>query len=203
MHRTGGQPNQVFIRFIRFGLSNRHLCAFDPRRGLLAWTSLVQSPETARNPLSGVSMSVNSLLSFVPFVRRRVPPAQDMDSEAASGAAMIIRALNLLAVVWELMLLVSAAVLVVFALLTPKVAFFHSTNARDTEIHSIKSVIDVGLLQNKAVWEVSKGYSTGATATFLCHLALGTLLFMIIGSIGGLLLIRWMKRHLTPNEDAT
>ena len=148
-------------------------------------------------------MSLNRLLSFVPFVRRRVPPAQDLDDQATSGTAMIFRALNLLAAVWWLMLLVSATVLIVFALLTSGVAYFSSTSARDAEIHSVNSITDIGLLQRKAVLDVSESYATGATATFLCHIALGTLLFMIIGSIGGLLLIRWMKRHLGPAEDDT
>ena len=95
-----------------------------------------------------------------------------------------------------MMLLVSAAALIVFALLTPGVAFFSSTDARDAEIQSINSVNDVGVLQHKAAFDVSHGYENGATATFLCHIALGTLLFMMIGSIAGLLLIRWIKRHL-------
>ena len=99
------------------------------------------------------------------------------------------------------MLLVSAAVLFIFALLTPRVAFLGGASARDAEIHSIKSVTDIGLLQSKAVLDVSEGYASGANATFLCQIALGTLLFMIIGSIGGLLLIRWMKRHLRTAED--
>jgi len=148
-------------------------------------------------------MSLNRLLSFVPVVRRLVPPARDLDDEATSDVTILFRALNVLAAVWGLMLLVSAAALVVFALLTSGVTFFSSASARDAEIHSIKSVTDVGLLQQKAVLDVSEGYATGATATFLCQIALGTLLFMVIGSIGGLLLIRWMKRHLRPAEDDT
>jgi hypothetical protein len=55
---------------------------------------------------------------------------------------------------------------------------------------------DVGLLQGKAVFDVTQGSASSATATGLCHIALGTLLFMMIGSIAGLLLIRWIKRHL-------
>ena len=148
-------------------------------------------------------MSLNRLLSFVPLVRRLVPPARDLDDQATSDLTILFRALNLLAAVWGLMLLVSAAVLVIFALLTPKVAFLNSASARDAEIHSIKSVTDIGLLQRKAVLDVSEGYATGATATFLCQVALGTLLLMMVGSIGGLLLIRWMKRHLSPAEEDT
>lgn len=148
-------------------------------------------------------MSLNRLLSFVPLVGRRVPPARDMDDEAKSGAAMIFRALNLLAAVWGVMLVVSAAVLIVFVLLAPRVAFFSSTSERDAEIHSIKSVSDFGLLQRKAILDVSKSYTAGATATFLCYIALGALLFIIIGSLGGRLLIRWMRRHLSPTEDGS
>ena len=146
-------------------------------------------------------MSLIRLLSFVPLVRRHVPPARDLDDEAASGVAKIFRALNMLASVWIVMLLVSAAALIVIALFTPGVAYFTSTGARDAEIHSINSVTDIGLLQRKAILDVSESYATGATATFLCHVALGTLLFLMIGSIGGLLLIRWMKRHLRPTRD--
>jgi hypothetical protein len=145
-------------------------------------------------------MSLNRLLSFVPLVRRL---GSASDRPVTSGAAMIFRALNLLAAVWGLILLVSAAAFVVFAWFTPGVAFFSSANARDAEIQSIKSVTDIGLLQRKAVLDVSEGYATGANATFLCQVALGTLLFVVIGSIGGLLLVRWMKRHLSPAEDDT
>jgi hypothetical protein len=109
---------------------------------------------------------------------------------------MISLSLNLLAAVWGLMLLVSGAALIVFVLLTSRVAFFSSTDARDAEIQSIKSVNDVGLLQQKAVFDISQGSASSVTATYLCHIALWALLFMMIGSIAGLLLIRWIKRHL-------
>lgn len=165
--------------------------------------SPAEGPESAWNPLSWASMSLIRLLSFVPFVRRHVPSTRDLDDEAASDLTLLFRALNLLAVVWGLMLLVSVAAFLVFALRTPGVAFFSSPGARDAEIQSINSVTDIGLLQRKAVLDVSEGYATGATATALCHIALGTLLFMIMGSIAGLLLIRWMKRHLSPAEDDT
>jgi len=151
-------------------------------------------------------MSLNRLLSFVPLARlsrrsraktdRTDPQPEDSDRPASSGAFMIFFSLNLLAAVWGLMLLVSGAALIVFFLLTSRVAFFSSTDARDAEIQSINSVNDVGVLQHKAAFDVSHGYENGATATFLCHIALGTLLFMMIGSIAGLLLIRWIKRHL-------
>jgi hypothetical protein len=159
---------------------------------------LADSPETARNPLPGVSMSLNQLLSFVPFVRR---PASDSDRQASSAAFMVFFSLNLLAAVWGLMLLVSAAALLIFAVLTPGVAFFNSASARDAEIESIKSVTDAGLLQRKAVYDVSQGSASSATATYLCHVAVDTLLFMMFASIAGLLLIRWIKRHLTTAGD--
>ena len=143
-------------------------------------------------------MSLERLLSFVPFARR---PDSASDGPASSGAFMIFFSHNLLAAVWGLMLLVSAAALIVFALLTPGVAFFSSTDARDAEIQSINSINDVGVLQQKAAFDVLQGYENGATATFLCHIALGTLLFMMIGSIAGLLLIRWIKRHLRTGGD--
>ncbi|HLX96699.1 MAG TPA: hypothetical protein VKU37_13215 [Verrucomicrobiae bacterium] len=156
-------------------------------------------------------MSLNRLLSFVPLARlsrrgqaemdRLVPQGQDSDRPAFSGAFMIYLSLNLLVALWGLMLLASAAALIVFALLTPGVAFFSSTDARDAEIQSIKSVSDVGLLQQKAVFDISQGSASSATATFLCHIALGTLLFMMIGSIAGLLLIRWIKRHLRTGDE--
>ena len=113
---------------------------------------------------------------------------------------MIFISLNLLSVVWAAMLLVSVIALLVLALLAPKVAFYSSTSARDAEIHSIQSVTDIGLLQRKAVLDVSEGYASGATATSLCHVALGALLLMIIVSVTGLLLVRWMKKHLSPAE---
>ena len=138
-----------------------------------------------------VSMSLNSLLSFVPPVRR----------QTTSGASLIFFSFNLLTMVWGFMLLLSVAVLCVFALLTSRAAFFGSTSARDAEIQSIKSVTDIGLLQQKAIFDVSQSYAASATATFLCHIALDALLLMVIGSIGGLLLVRWMKRHLRTGDE--
>jgi uncharacterized Tic20 family protein len=148
-------------------------------------------------------MSLNRLLSFVPLARRLVPQRRDSDDQASSGAFMISLSLNLLAAVWGLMLLVSAAALIVLALLTPGVAFFRTTDARDAEIQSIKSVNDVGLLQQKAVYDISQGSASSVTATYLCHIALWALLFMMIGSIAGLLLVRWIKRHLGTVADDT
>ncbi|MGA2685918.1 MAG: hypothetical protein ABSF51_12790 [Verrucomicrobiota bacterium] len=148
-------------------------------------------------------MSLNRLPSFVPLARlssrsqaETDQPGSDADRPASSGAFMISLSLNLLAAVWGLMLLVSGAALIVFVLLTSRVAFFSSTDARDAEIQSIKSVNDVGLLQQKAVFDISQGSASSVTATYLCHIALWALLFMMIGSIAGLLLIRWIKRHL-------
>ncbi|HEV2436689.1 MAG TPA: hypothetical protein VG077_11885 [Verrucomicrobiae bacterium] len=144
------------------------------------------------------SMSLNQLLSFVPFVRR---PGSDSDRRASSAAFMVFLSLNLLAAVWGLMLLVSAVALLIFAVLTPGVAFFSSPDARDAEIQSIKSVTDAGLLQRKAVYDVAQGSASSVTATYLCHVAVDTLLFMMIGSIAGLVLIRWIKRHLHAGGD--
>src|SRR5208282_6914232 len=137
-------------------------------------------------------MSLNRLLSFVPLARlsrrsraktdRTDPQPEDSDRPASSGAFMISLSLNLLAAVWGLMLLVSGAALIVFVLLTSRVAFFSSTDARDAEIQSIKSVNDVGLLQQKAVFDISQGSASSVTATYLCHIALWALLFMMIGS---------------------
>jgi len=141
-------------------------------------------------------MSLNRLPSFVPFASPPDPQSQDSDRPASSGVFMISFSFNLLAAVWGLMLLVSGAALIVFVLLTSRVAFFSSTDARDAEIQSIKSVNDVGLLQQKAVFDISQGSASSVTATYLCHIALWALLFMMIGSIAGLLLIRWIKRHL-------
>ena len=151
-------------------------------------------------------MSLNRLPSFVPFASlfrrshaetdRPDPRSQDSDRPASSGAFMIFFSLNLLAAVWGLMLLVSAAALIVFALLTSGVAYFGSPDARDAEIKAINSINDIGVLQHKAAFDVAHGYENGATATFLCHIALGTLLVLVIGSIASLLLIRWIKRHL-------
>ena len=148
-------------------------------------------------------MSLNRLLSFVPFARRLAPQSRDSEGQGTSGAFMVFFSFNLLTAVWGLMLLVSAAALIVFAVLTPGVSFFSSPGARDAEIQSIKSVNDVGLLQQKAVFDISQGSARSATATHLCHIALWALLFMMIGSIAGLLLVRWMKRHLGTVEDET
>ncbi|HUA38371.1 MAG TPA: hypothetical protein VMA35_08215 [Candidatus Sulfopaludibacter sp.] len=145
-------------------------------------------------------MSLNRLLSVVPFVGRLVP-RRDSDRPATASAFMIFFSLNLLAAVWGLMLLVSVAALVVFALFAPGVAFFGSAEARDAEIQSINSLNDVGVLQHKAAFDVSQGYINGANATWLCHVAVDTLLFLMIGSIAGLLLVRWIKKHLTTSED--
>jgi len=150
-----------------------------------------------------VRMSLNQLLNFVPLVRRLVPQQRDSGDQATSGAFMVFLSLNLLAAVWGLMLLVSAVALIMFAVLTPGVAFFSSPDARDAEIQSIKSVTDAGLLQRKAVFDVSQGSASSATATYLCHIAVDTLLLMMIGSFAGLLLIRWIKRHLGTVADDT
>jgi len=141
-------------------------------------------------------MSLNRLPSFVPFADPPDPQSQDSDRPASSGTFMISFSFNLLAVVWGLMLLVSAAALIVFAWFTSGVAYFGSPDARDAEIKAINSINDIGVLQHKAAFDVSHGYENGATATFLCHIALGTLLVLVIGSIASLLLIRWIKRHL-------
>jgi len=99
------------------------------------------------------------------------------------------------------MLLVSLAAFFAFAWFTPGVAYFDSISARDAEIASINSLTGVDVLQRKAAFDVLKGYDNGVTATFLCHVALGTLLFIIIGSTAGLLLVRWIKRHLGTIAD--
>lgn len=143
-------------------------------------------------------MSLNSLLSFVPFARRL---GSALNRRVSSGAFMVFISFNLLTAIWGLMLLASLAAFIAFAWFAPGVAYFGSTDARDAEIASINSMTGIDVLQRKAVFDVSKSYDNGATATFLCHIALGTLLFMIIGSIAGLLLIRWIKRHLGTIED--
>ena len=143
-------------------------------------------------------MSLNRLLSFVPLARRL---GSAVNRRVSSGAFLVFLSFNLLTAVWGLMLLVSLAVFFAFAWFTPGVAYFDSISARDAEIASINSLTGVDVLQRKAVFDVLKGYDNGATATFLCHIALGTLLFMIIGSTAGLLLVRWIKRHLGTIED--
>jgi len=145
-------------------------------------------------------MSLNQLLSFLPFVRQ---PGSDSEHRASAGPFMVFFSINLLAVVWGLMLLVSVVALLAFAVLTSDVAFFNSNDARDAEIQSIKSVTDSGLLQQKAIYDVSQGSASSMTATYLCHFAIDTLLLMMIASIVGLLLILWIKRHLgTVGEEA-
>jgi len=113
---------------------------------------------------------------------------------------MVFFSLNLLAVVWGLMLLVSAGALFIFAVLTPGVSFFNTADARDAEIESIKSVTDAGLLQQKAVYDVSQGSASSVNATYLCNFAVEAFLLIMIGSIAGLLLIYWIKRHLKIGE---
>lgn len=148
-------------------------------------------------------MSLNRLLSFVPFARRLVPQSRDSEDQGTSGAFMVFLSFNLLTAVWGLMLLVSLAALIVIAVLTPRVDFFSSADARDAEIQSIKSVNDVGLLQQKAVYDIAQGSDSSDTATSLCYIALGTFLFFIIASIAGLFLVRWIKKHLgTIGDDA-
>ena len=143
-------------------------------------------------------MSLNRLLNFVPFAHRL---GSVVDRYESPAAFLVFLSLNLLAAMWGLMLMVGVVVLFVFALHTPGVALFGSPGARDAEIESINSVTDVGLLQHKAVLDVSEAYSNGATATFLCHLALGTLLFIVAGSIGSLFLVRWIKGQLRTGQE--
>ena len=95
-----------------------------------------------------------------------------------------------------MILFVSVAVLFIFALLIPEIAYFSSASARDAEIQSIKSVTDVGLLQQKAVMYVSDDYAAGDTARFLCCIAVVALLLIIIGSVVGLVQFRRIRRHL-------
>lgn len=147
-------------------------------------------------------MRLLRLLSLVPFARRLVPQRRESDDQASSGPFMVFLSFNLLTAVWWLMLLVSAGALIVFALYTHGVTYFDSTDARDAEIQSINSISDVGVLKDKAAFDVSQGYDNGATATWLCYIALFTFFFMIVGSIAGLLLIRWIKRHLGTVGEA-
>jgi hypothetical protein len=146
-------------------------------------------------------MSLNRLLRFVPFVGRLVPPSRGSDDQATSSPFMIFLSFNLLMAGWGLMLLVSLIAFIAFAVLTPGVDFFSSPDSLDAEIASIKSVNDISLLQEKAIFDITQGSASSATATYLCHFALLTLLFMMIGSIVGLLLVRWTKKHLGTIED--
>jgi hypothetical protein len=146
-------------------------------------------------------MSLNRLLSWVPFARRLLPQGRDPDGQASSGPFMVFFSFNLLTAVWGLMLLVNAVALIVFLLYTSGVAYFGSIDARDAEIQSINSAVDLGVLKDKAAFDVSQGYDNGATATWLCYIAVCTSLFMIVGSIAGLLLVRWIKRHLGTIQD--
>lgn len=147
-------------------------------------------------------MSLKRLLSLVPFVGRLAPPERDPDNQAASNAFMVFFSFNLLTAVWGLMLLVSVIALILIALYIPGVAYFDSTDARDAEIQSINSATDLGVLQRKAAFDVAQGYDNGATATWLSYIAVGTLGCMTVGSIAGLVLVRWIKKHLgTIGED--
>ena len=115
---------------------------------------------------------------------------------------MVFFSFNLLTAVWGLMLFVSIIALIVFALYTSGVAYFDSTDSRDIEIQTINSATDMGVLQRKAAFDVAQAYDNGATAGWLCDIALFTLSFMIVGSIAGLVLVRWIKKHLgTIGED--
>jgi hypothetical protein len=146
-------------------------------------------------------MNVKRLLGLVPFVGRLVPSARDADDPATSTPFMVFFSFNLLKVVCWLMLLVSAIALIVVAIYTPGVSYFGSPDDRDAEIQAINSAVDLGVLKDKAAYDVSIGYDNGATATFVCYVALGTCLFMSVGSISGLLLVRWIKRHLGTIAD--
>jgi hypothetical protein len=99
------------------------------------------------------------------------------------------------------MLLVSVIALIVIAVYTHDVAYFGSPDDRDAEIQTINSAVDLGVLKDKAAYDVSVGYDTGATATWLCYIAIGTCLFTSVGSVSGLLLVRWIKRHLGTVAD--
>jgi len=146
-------------------------------------------------------MSLKRLLNLVPFVGRLVPPGRDSDNQGASGPFMVFLSFNLLRVVCGLMLLFSVATLIVIAVYTPRVAYFGSTDDRDAEIQTINSAVDLGVLKDKAAYDVSVGYDNGATATWLCYITIGTCVFMIAGSIAGLVLVRWIKKHLGTVAD--
>jgi len=146
-------------------------------------------------------MSLKRVLSLVPFVGRLVPQQRDSDGPATSMPFMVFFSFNLLKVVCWLMLLVSVVALIVVAWNTSGVTYFGTPDERDAEIQTINSAVDLGVLKDKAAYDVSVGYDTGATATFVCYVALSTCLSMSVGSVSGLLLVRWIKRHLGTVAD--
>lgn len=158
----------------------------------------VSYPENGMESAVIGRMSLNRLLSFVPFAHRLGPV---LDRRTSAVEFLVFVSLNLLMAVWGLMILVSVFVLSIFAWHTSGVALFGTPGARDAEIDSINSVTDVGLLQHKAALDVSEAYANGATATYLCHLALGTLLLIILVSIGSLFLLRWVKGQLRTGAE--
>jgi hypothetical protein len=101
---------------------------------------------------------------------------------------------NKLAVVSWLTLSLAIVARLFFGLLTPEVALITTTSNRDAKIQSIKAETDIIRLQAEAEYLVAASYGTGTTATFLCRVALFTLLVVIVGSVVSLVQIRRLQR---------
>jgi hypothetical protein len=104
-------------------------------------------------------------------------------------------------VLW-IILLCSAAVFVIFALLSPETHFLDA-RGRDDWMNLIKTTTDIERLRNAADNVVELGWASGETAIWLCRFATVAFLIIMSGSIIGLFQIRKMKRHLTapPNKS--
>ena len=109
---------------------------------------------------------------------------------------MTSRLLNRLAVVLWAILILSAAVFFIFALLSPETQFLDA-KGRDDWMSLIKTATDIDRLRNIAGNVVSLGWATGSTSILLCRLAMGAFFIIMSGSVIGLFQIRKMKRHTT------
>jgi hypothetical protein len=113
---------------------------------------------------------------------------------------MTPRSLNKLALILWIILLLSAVVFLILALLAPETQFLDS-KGRDNWMNLIKTTTDIERLRNIATNVVSLGWVTGGTAIWLCRLGLAAFFVVMVVSIVGLFHVRKMKRHLTtpPN----
>ncbi|HEY1663959.1 MAG TPA: hypothetical protein VGI03_16190 [Verrucomicrobiae bacterium] len=110
---------------------------------------------------------------------------------------MTSRALNKLGIILWIILLLSAAVFLILALLAPETQFLDSKGPDDW-MYLIKTTTDIERLRNIAMNVVSFDWITGGTAIWLCRIAIGAFFIIMSGAVVGLLQVRKMKRQLIP-----
>ena len=105
---------------------------------------------------------------------------------------------KLAAILWVILLL-SAAVFLIFALLSAEIKSMDARQQADWA-DLVKSATDIERLRNIAENLLSFCSITGGTTIDLCRLAVGASFLIMSGSVIGLLQVRKMKRHLKEDD---